>query len=356
MKKIIHICNKLLAIFLNYLNRAQLFYIIEPANWSIKWDGYYILHYLKDRIKSRKTITPMCIKNAVIHYGSVNTLISNNGFLNNHDINRSILTWFHIDKNDKRIKYIPQLNSRVKIVHTPSHITKTELIKYGLDPAKIQVIPLGVDLKLFYAVNKKKKLGIRRILGIPDDKYIIGSFQKDGIGWKNGNRPKLEKGPDTFVKAVKALAEKQDVFVLLTGPARGYVIQKLKQYQIPYKYIYLRRYHDIVRYYQALDLYLITSRAEGGPKALLEAMACGIPLVSTNVGMAPDIILDGQNGFLTNVDHIEQIVKKSEILIKNKKLSEKFVRNGLKQIKKYDWPYLIQQYYHKLYEPLLNHI
>ncbi len=116
------------------------------------------------------------------------------------------------------------------------------------------------------------------------------------------------------------------------------------------------RYHHIVRYYQALDIYLITARIEGCPNALLDAMACGIPLVSTKVGMAPDMISDGHNGFLAEIENTDQIVKKVEMIIKNRNISEKFIRNGLKLVKKYDWAYLIRQYYHKLYKPLLKKI
>ncbi len=55
MKRIIHIYNKVLAILLNYISQAELFYIIEPADWAIKWDGHYILHLLKNRIRDKNT-------------------------------------------------------------------------------------------------------------------------------------------------------------------------------------------------------------------------------------------------------------------------------------------------------------
>lgn len=64
----------------------------------------------------------------------------------------------------------------------------------------------------------------------------------------------------------------------------------------------LKNYFDIVEYYKALDLYIVSSRAEGGLKAILEAMACGVALVTTNVGRVNDIIRDGINGFIVNGD------------------------------------------------------
>ena len=109
---------------------------------------------------------------------------------------------------------------------------------------------------------------------------VIGSFQKDGKGWGEGNEPKLIKGPD----------------VLLTGPARGYVKTGLESLKIPCKHLYLQDYREIGKYYQALDAYLVTSREEGGPKGVLESMASGIPLISTRVGQAQDLVKQGING------------------------------------------------------------
>jgi len=59
--------------------------------------------------------------------------------------------------------------------------------------------------------------------------------------------------------------------------------------------------------YQALDLYIVTSRQEGGPKAILESMASGIPIVSTRVGQAADIIHHQQNGWMVDVGDVEAI-------------------------------------------------
>ena len=60
-----------------------------------------------------------------------------------------------------------------------------------------------------------------------------------------------------------------------------------------------------------MDLYLITSREEGGPKGLIESMAAGVPVVSTRVGMAPALIKDGINGAIAAVDDIEGLIEKS---------------------------------------------
>ncbi len=64
----------------------------------------------------------------------------------------------------------------------------------------------------------------------------------------------------------------------------------------------MRSQAEMVEFYQGLDAYVCTSRTEGGPHPLLEAAACGVPLISTPVGLAPQLICDGDNGFLIERD------------------------------------------------------
>ena len=73
-----------------------------------------------------------------------------------------------------------------------------------------------------------------------------------------------------------------------------------------------RRQEEMVVYYGGLDAYVCTSRTEGGPHPLLEASACGVPLVSTKVGHAPELIIESENGFLVEreVEDIRSAIKR----------------------------------------------
>jgi glycosyltransferase involved in cell wall biosynthesis len=99
-----------------------------------------------------------------------------------------------------------------------------------------------------------------------------------------------------------------ELYVLLTGPARGYVRQALGRREIPYRHVLTRSREELARAYHALDVYLVSSRQEGGPKAVLESMAAGIPLATTRVGQAQELVEDGQNGLLCDVDDVEALV------------------------------------------------
>lgn len=179
----------------------------------------------------------------------------------------------------------------------------------GLPPDRVHVIPISVDPWLFRPATPESRAAVRARLGLPSTAVVIGSFQKDGVGWGEGRHPKLIKGPDVFISAVRRLrAQVPELVVLLSGPARGYVRGRLEAAGIPYRYIYVPRYADVVPLYHAIDLYLVTSREEGGPKALLESMACGVPLITTRVGQALDLVRHGENAWIVDVDDVEEIV------------------------------------------------
>jgi glycosyltransferase involved in cell wall biosynthesis len=123
------------------------------------------------------------------------------------------------------------------------------------------------------------------------------------VGWGEGLEPKLVKGPDVLAAALGAVhARAPELVVLLSGPARGYVRAELERRRIPNQHLVASSRAELARAYRALDVYVVASRQEGGPKAVLEAMASGVPLVSTRVGQAVELVEDGRNGFLVDVE------------------------------------------------------
>jgi glycosyltransferase involved in cell wall biosynthesis len=93
----------------------------------------------------------------------------------------------------------------------------------------------------------------------------------------------------------------------LTGPARGYVRRELERRSIPYAHVLAESRGELARAYQALDAYVVASRQEGGPKGALEALASGIPLVTTRVGQAQELVTDGANGLLCDVEDVDAL-------------------------------------------------
>lgn len=352
-RRIIFLKDFLSNLFFGY--RYKFFYIAENYNWVIDEEGKTIIKSLDKAgiLKGKITSTPLGLRHKLLHFGSVGTLITSRGIKKFHSSNKVILSWFHIVEDDERVKFIPELNKKISVLHTASNITKNKLIRYGADSSKIIIIPLGVDLSVFYPDREIRK-EMRLNLGIKDGVIAIGSFQKDGDGWGEGLNPKLIKGPDLFCETVKNISLNYPVHVLLTGPARGYVKKRLEKDGISYSHRYLKDAKEVSRYYNALDMYLVCSREEGGPKAILESMATGVPIISTIVGLAPDVIKDSVTGFLAEVPDANVITKKALQLLADQELRKAIVLKASEEIMAYDSQKLAERFYYHIYRDLLE--
>ena len=195
---------------------------------------------------------------------------------------------------------------RVQVTHAEMHGL---VIAAGVDPDRVFRIPIGVDIARFPLGDASARTSARRAFGIPGSAFVVGSFLKDGVGMADGLEPKLVKGPDTLIATLERLHRSiPDLFVLLTGLARGFVRRELVRLGIPHRHAYLGSRDELAAAYHALDVQLVASRQEGGPKAVLESMATGVPLVTTRVGQASELVVDGENGLLVDVDNVEALV------------------------------------------------
>lgn len=167
----------------------------------------------------------------------------------------------------------------------------------SLTTRPVCLVPYWANQRIWYSSGNK--IDFRRKYGIPLDAYVIGSFQRDTEG-KDLTSPKLEKGPDLFADLAERKwfdwqrstqpSEQGKPHVLLAGWRRQYVIRRLKASGVPFTYIERPVQATINELYQCLDLYAVTSRHEGGPQALIECGLVGVPCVSTDVGIATQVL------------------------------------------------------------------
>ena len=228
--------------------------------------------------------------------------------------NSGVFDYFHGDPSIspdsgpllRKIVNIKDCFFRIRVSHSGM---ESLLRSSGLEVLVFR-IPIGLKIDWFPQKTRDSREILRKELGIPSSAVVVGSFQKDGEGWGEGNEPKIEKGPDILLESLGLLAQRiPELFVLLTGPSRGFVKAGLTRLKIPFKHVEVSYYPEIGTYYHALDGYLISSRDEGGPKAVLEAMATGVPLVSTSVGQAQDLIEHGKNGWLADSNTSEELAE-----------------------------------------------
>lgn len=351
---------KTLQIRLGLAGKPKILYVYPHVNWVVDWIG----QYLTTRVEARHGQVARHIPKArwqvgqVIHYGSLATFIGNLGRPVNRN-NKVVATIYHgnpesPDPDIQRI--IPQFIAgagEADRILTACTIMENRLLSWGCPREQVVKIPLGVDLDVFQPPEPGEKAARRGDLGIPETAFCIGSFQKDGTGWGAGLEPKLVKGPDVFLKVMEKLSLTGTVFVLLTGPSRGYIKKGLDELGIGYHHELLEDHRELAKRYHCLDAYLVSAREEGGPQSVLESLACGVPLVSTRVGMAPDVIDHGRNGLLADVEDVASMVDLLEGIRHNPDSAAPLVAQGLRDIQAYDWDIIADRYYHEVYRDLL---
>jgi len=333
-------------------------FIIENANWAIRTVGENIRDEI-NKIHSDTvtvTVTPAGSLNSVVHFASQymwQTWGKATG-----GTNKYVVSFFHGKHEDgpevsqhidQFLKTVPRLS---RIVASNS-LVHERLISWGVPSEKIVRIPIGVNTDLFTSPNDQQRKEARAKFNIPKDAIVIGSFQKDGVGWGDGMEPKLIKGPDIFVETLKELAKDRPVFAMLTGPARGFVKSRLEDFGIPYAHAYPDAHADLVECYHTLDLYIVSSREEGGPMGLMESMSSHIPVVSTNVGMAPDLIEDGVTGGLDLTITPEGLASKAREILSPSVDRSALTKSAREAVMVCDWSVVGKRHYEEVYLPLM---
>ena len=143
---------------------------------------------------------------------------------------------------------------------------------------------------------------------------MIGSFQRDTEG-SDLVTPKLIKGPDIFLEIVSDLFTKnKNIKIVLAGKKKEFFNRKSKKREVPFKYFEMVTSSDLNELYNILDLYLVTSRLEGGPQAILECGISKTPILSTDVGVAPEIL---NKKSIFNIDEFNKAKVDVEYAYKN---------------------------------------
>jgi len=172
--------------------------------------------------------------------------------------------------------------------HVYNEQTKNFIKKYT--QKEIHVIQYWANQKIWFPTQQKNEL--RKKYNIPIDGYIIGSFQRDTEG-KDLRSPKLEKGPDLLADYLEKIYQKErKLHVILAGWRRQYIVERLKNANIPFSYFELPPHNVINDLYQTLDLYPVSSRCEGGPQSLIECGLLNVPVITRDVGIARQVLPD----------------------------------------------------------------
>lgn len=207
-------------------------------------------------------------------------------------------------------------------VATPCQWLMDKATQSMLAPAIIEsrVIPNGVNLKIFKTYDQ---MAARAELGLPKKAKII-LFAADGV------RKNIWKDYETMQAAVSKVAKsltRSDLIFIALGESVG--TTKIGQTElrfVPYQKDPL----TVSRYYQAADAYIHAARVDTFPNTILEALACGTPVVATGVGGIPEQIEDGKTGFLTLPMNADDMALRIEQLLTDKDLAKEMGERAAK--------------------------
>ena len=155
--------------------------------------------------------------------------------------------------------------------------------------SRLAVIPNGVDLARFVPAADRR--AERQALGLPPDAFLVGT----------AGRLEEEKNYGLLVRAfARAFAARDDAALVIAGDGteREPLERLVAELGLGDRVRFLGWRTDVPRIVAALDLFALSSRHEGLPMAILEAMASRVPVVSTAVGNIPLVVRDGENGLL----------------------------------------------------------
>ena len=201
---------------------------------------------------------------------------------------------------------------------------------------RVVVIPNGVDGSTFKSMDKKK---LREQYGFSIDAKIVVSVA----------RLVPVKGLDYLIKAVSLLLQtdnKINLLIIGDGSQRAELEELISELKLDNRVRLMGTipHEQIAGFLNLADVFVLPSLSEGLGIAIIEAMACGIPVIGTNVDGIPDIIKDNDNGVLVPPGDAEALAGAIDKLLQDEELRGKLAVRGLEEVEqRFQWENIYQQ-------------
>ncbi len=252
--------------------------------------------------------------------------------------------WNTIEKLNDLTVGTQILRSADKIIAV-SKATMNYVLRLGADPEKTEVIHNGVDLKRFRPSTETRE-NRRRKLGIANDATVAVTVRR--LVYKNGI--------DTLIESARIAIKKNPRLVFLAvgrGPDFSQVRARIQQLGIDenFKLTGFVSDEELPSYYNAADFFILPSKSgEGLPLVALEAMACGLPVIATDVGGIREIMIDGYGEIAPPNDPYS--LAEAILNVSNSKSASSRTELREKVEKKYSWDQNVRKLA-EIYEELI---
>ncbi len=224
-------------------------------------------------------------------------------------------------------------------------VKESHVKKCGLKAGKMVVIPNGTDLNEF---NPEEFRSIsRQELGLPEDKTVVTTIANI----------RYAKGHDFYIDVIDRYFRDDDsvLFVWIgRGDLRENIQSEINELKLQNRIKMIERVDDIRPVLARSDCFVLSSREEGMPRALMEAMAMGLPCVATNVGGVGEVIEDSVSGLICEFGNVEQFGAHIRTILDNQDRRKKLGEIARQRIQdKFDI-LKVAGYYVTLYRELLD--
>jgi len=231
--------------------------------------------------------------------------------LRGHDI-------FELPRHPVRIRQVRYALKKANIIFSVAEALKEGAVKLGIPPQKIHVISNGVNIKRFSPLEKRKA---REIVGLPANKKIVFSV----------GHLVIRKGFQFIIDAIEKLNDKNIMLVICGGSSQegnfeGELKLRASKAGVDVFFAGALKNEDLSLWYNACDIFCLASSKEGWPNVVLEAMACGKPVVATRVWGTPEVICNEKLGILVEKQDGKLLADAIETALK-KEWDEEYIRN-----------------------------
>ncbi|MFN5889502.1 MAG: N-acetyl-alpha-D-glucosaminyl L-malate synthase BshA [Bacteroidota bacterium] len=209
---------------------------------------------------------------------------------------------------------------------------KEDTLKHFHIRKEIDVIPNFIDFNRF---NKKPREHFKQMIAPNNEKIIIHT----------SNFRKVKRIEDVIRVFQQIQQQVPSKLVLIgDGPERSNIEKTCRELNVCQWVTFLGKQEAIEEILSIGDLFLLPSESESFGLAALEAMACEVPVVSSNAGGIPEVNIHGKTGFLADVGDVDTMARYSIDLLNNNDMHEEFRKNALKQAHSFDLQEILIQY------------
>ncbi|MGM0806053.1 MAG: N-acetyl-alpha-D-glucosaminyl L-malate synthase BshA [Bacillota bacterium] len=267
------------------------------------------------------------------------------------------------------------LNDEMKIVTT---LHGTDITVLGYDPSLSEMIKFGIEKSdVVTSVSHQLKADTLELLNINKDIIPVHNFVDERVYYRRSNNAELRQtyGIDENEKVivhisnfrkVKRLEDVIKSFALIrkeltskllligNGPELTTACELVRELDIEDDVLFLGKQENVGELFSICDLKLLLSEKESFGLVLLEAMACGVPVIGTNIGGIPEVIVDGETGYMVELGCPESVAEKAIALLKDEEKLMAFRENSVRHVKENFLSNKIVSIYEDIYYSLIE--